>query len=184
MWSPSTWKSSKNTQAERPYLNSSRGDELSRRLEGAKTCHATNGVWCLSTWTGVGLWSGLAFFLDQGPQLIPKRVSMRESTGSYASFGHSSIPRLGFNLILFLASLASITSALIPETSWMEIQREKGFIWSHLKIMWIYELDFSSTPADPLPHKEKSSWSTVNSKPVQMENICAIMWCESQERIK
>ena len=71
---------------------------------------------------------------------------MRESEGMCVSSEPVSIPKLVVALNSALASLAISGS----EALWTETHGTKGFIWSHLKVIWIYELDFSSTILDYL----------------------------------
>ena len=76
---------------------------------------------------------------------------MRESKGICASYEPQSIPRLVFGLKLSTSLLGHTCLCTEPEDFWTETHGKKGFIWSHLTVIWIYKLDFSSiTPDHPL----------------------------------
>lgn len=62
-----------------------------------------------------------------------------------ASYEPLSIPRLVFGLRISTRLLGHYCLCTGSEAFWTETHGKNGFIWSHLKVIWIYELDFSST---------------------------------------
>lgn len=80
---------------------------------------------------------------------------MRESKGMCASYEPLSF--LGWILASDSTSLIGIGRNHLctgPEAFWTEAHGKKGFIRSHLRAIWIYELGFSSTiPDHPLLRK-------------------------------
>lgn len=68
-----------------------------------------------------------------------------------ASYEPLSIPRLIFGFKLCTRLLGCNHLCTGPEAFWTEAHEKKGFIRSHLKAIWAYELEFSSTiPDHPL----------------------------------
>lgn len=100
---------------------------------------------------GVGRWPALAHSLDQWPELRrPGRVDVRQSESTCASSELRSSPKLIFGFKLRTSLLGHNHLCTGPEAFWTKTHGRKGFIWSRLKVIWVYELDFSNTILDHL----------------------------------